>query len=269
MSVADKAASWAIGIAEDDTHGYDQAKRWGVDYDCSSLVISAYQRAGVPLTCTFTGNMRSDMLAHGFQLVTDGTLKRGDVLLNERSHTAMYIGDGYIVQASSNESGGIIGGRSGDQTGKEICTRPYYNFPWDFVLRYAKDDAAVSLADSYTVRPGDTLIGISTKTGVSVEKILSLNSVKDRNIIYVGQILRLKGDDSVDETAFDSDIGESDDDVCKQVPTYEVKAGDTLWGICVKHLGSGTRETIEVLKEWNGLHSDTIYVGQRLKLGRD
>ena len=37
----DKAVTWAVGIANDNSHGYDQADRWGPDYDCSSLVIQA------------------------------------------------------------------------------------------------------------------------------------------------------------------------------------------------------------------------------------
>ena len=60
MSVADRAVEWALRIARDDSHGYDQGLRWGPDYDCSSLIISAYKQAGVPLTCTYTGDMRRD-----------------------------------------------------------------------------------------------------------------------------------------------------------------------------------------------------------------
>ena len=42
----EKACNWAVGIANDDSHGYDQKHRWGTpDYDCSSLVISAFQES--------------------------------------------------------------------------------------------------------------------------------------------------------------------------------------------------------------------------------
>lgn len=144
MSVIDTALSWARRIAADESHGYDQANRWGVDYDCSSFVISAYKAAGVPLTCTYTGNMRGDMLRNGFidvtssvTLSTGAGLQAGDVLLNHQRHTAMYIGNGQIVQASINEKGTTTGGTPGDQTGREIYERSYYNYPWDCVLRYA------------------------------------------------------------------------------------------------------------------------------------
>lgn len=149
MNIIENAVARAKEIAADDSHGYDQANRWGPDYDCSSLVIDCFKRAGVPLTCTFTGNMNVDMLRHGFEdvtgsvdLATGAGLERGDVLLNHVHHTALYIGSGQIVQASINEYGGTTGGQTGDQTGREIYTRGYYNYPWDCVLRYVGDDAA-------------------------------------------------------------------------------------------------------------------------------
>ena len=139
------ALDWMLNLARDDSHGYDQQYRWGErgDYDCSSAVISSYKQAGVPLSCTYTGDMRQDMLRHGFQDVT-GSVNRsngsgmlpGDVLLNEAHHTAMFVGDGLEVEASVNERGGATGGQPGDQTGREILVRAYRNYPWDCVLRY-------------------------------------------------------------------------------------------------------------------------------------
>lgn len=145
MGIIDNAVTRALEIAADDSHGYDQSNRWGPDYDCSSLVIDCFRRAGVPLGCTYTGNMYADMTAHGFcdvtsqvDLNTGEGLKYGDVLLNHVHHTALYIGNSRIVQASSNERGGVTGGATGDQTGREIYTRGYYNYPWDCVLRYTE-----------------------------------------------------------------------------------------------------------------------------------
>ena len=83
MGVVDEAVAFARAMAEDDTHGYDQTSRWGPDYDCSSLVISAFKKAGVPLFCTYTGNMRRDMLSHGFRDVT------GKIALNTNSRSTL------------------------------------------------------------------------------------------------------------------------------------------------------------------------------------
>ena len=146
MSKSEKAISQMEAWAADDSHGYDQANRWGPDYDCSSAVISAWELAGVPVKtngATYTGNMRGIFLRCGFEDVTasvdlsTGTgLRRGDVLLNIRHHTAMYCGDGQEVEASINENGTTTGGQTGDQTGREFLVRPYRNYPWDCVLRY-------------------------------------------------------------------------------------------------------------------------------------
>ena len=77
--------------------------------------------------------------------VNMANLKRGDILLNEKHHTAIYVGGGNIVHASLNEKGGIYGGKPGDQA-NEICVRSYYDRPWDLVLRYPDP----VLADEYT-----------------------------------------------------------------------------------------------------------------------
>ena len=141
MSIIEKAIAWALKIAADPAHGYDQRSRWGPNYDCSSFVIMAFKMAGLLLTATFTGNMKYDFLRNGFVVVKDRTLKRGDVLLHEKNHTALYIGNGQIVEASINERGGITGGQTGDQTGREIHVRNYYDYPWDMVLRYVGAEA--------------------------------------------------------------------------------------------------------------------------------
>lgn len=147
VDIPDKAAQFMEDIAADSSHGYDQSSRWGPDYDCSSLVITAYQQAGVKVKdagATYTGNMYEAFRSCRFVDVTasvnlangDGTL-RGDVLLNKANHTAMVIGNGKVAYASINELGKVTGGQTGDQTGREIYVRDYYNYPWYCVLRYA------------------------------------------------------------------------------------------------------------------------------------
>lgn len=151
MSIIDNATKQMEAWAAENSHGYDQANRWGPDYDCSSAVISAWELAGVPVKtngATYTGNMRGVFLRCGFEdvtgsvdLTTGAGLQRGDVLLNIQHHTAMYCGNGMEVEASINENGGVTGGMTGDQTSREFLVRPYRNYPWDCVLRYAGADA--------------------------------------------------------------------------------------------------------------------------------
>lgn len=212
MSKVDVAVAWAIATASDSSHGYDQANRWGPDYDCSSFLITAWKQAGLYLTCTYTGNMYADFTAKGFQdvtatvnLATGYGLDRGDVLLNHKSHTAMYIGNGQVVHASVNEKGSVTGGTPGDQTGNEICTRSYYNFPWDCVLRYTESGSVEIVAptkppqtnqssagySTYTVKAGDTLIGIAERYNTTYQEIAALNGISNPNLIYQGQVLKL------------------------------------------------------------------------------
>lgn len=141
----EQAVRWAIGIANDNTHGYDQAHRTGPDYDCSSLMTIALQKAGLGISVGTTSTMLGQLLSAGFKNITNSVnrgngsgMKRGDVLLKPGSHTAMYVGGGKIVHARINEFGGVTGGKTGDQTGDEIAVTPYHNHPWTYVLRYAK-----------------------------------------------------------------------------------------------------------------------------------
>ena len=151
MNTTQKAIEWAVSIANDASHGYDQTNRWGPDYDCSSLVISAFKQAGVPLTCTYTGNMLKDMLSKGF-VVVHGTTQPGDVLLNvTKGHTALYIGNNKLVQASISENGTAHAGKAGDQTGREINVCTYYDFPWEYVLRYSEERATANATDIYRI----------------------------------------------------------------------------------------------------------------------
>ena len=121
------AVATAIRIAKDDTHGYSQLNRQGPDYDCSSLVLYCYSSAGANTNgATYTGNMRDCLRAAGWQVLPAGTeLQPGDILLNNLHHTAIYIGNGQIVEAFGDEFGGIgHGAKSGDQTGREIRITP-------------------------------------------------------------------------------------------------------------------------------------------------
>jgi len=134
----DSYVNWALGIAADNSHGYDQYDRWGPNYDCSSLVISALRAAGISTGgATYTGNMVGNL--SGFKVVKVSHdqlgLLRGDILLNSTHHTGIYIGEGMMVAARESENGGITG-RSGDQTGHEIETQAVYDFPWNYILRY-------------------------------------------------------------------------------------------------------------------------------------
>lgn len=150
----DTAVAEMIRISNDDSHGYSQSSRWGPDYDCSSLVITALEAGGFPMKkkygATWTGNMRTALTNCGFTDVTSEVnlktgvgLKVGDVLLKPYGHTEMVCSTQplRLVGAHIDERGKISGGKRGDQTGKEICIGPYYNYPWKYVFRFIKPKA--------------------------------------------------------------------------------------------------------------------------------
>lgn len=228
MTIVEKAARFMEETAADDSHGYDQTYRWNEkgDYDCSSLVISAYRNAGVPLQSTYTGNMKADFLSHGFENVTSkvnlntgANMKRGDVLLNEAAHTAMFIGNGKIVHAAGNEYGKATGGKPGDQTGREITVANYYNGNWNVVLRYKeqKEEApshgadepyedAVENEDYYIVKYGDSLWSIAERFlgNGSLYPLIKQANCMTSDYIYPGMMLLLHPEGLEPETGGDT-----------------------------------------------------------------
>ncbi len=165
MDPVEKYTQEAIQIANDNSHGYSQTNRNGnPDYDCSSLVCSVVQNAGIPVKtngASYTGNMYPAFMKSGFtdetrnvNLATGSGLKRGDILLNKIKHTAIYLGGGQIVHARSDDGHS----EAGDQTGREICTQGYWNYPWDAVLRYEKGGSNMVLATEPATVSSDTTV---------------------------------------------------------------------------------------------------------------
>lgn len=94
---------------------------------------------------------------------------------------------------------------------------------------------------TYTVQPGDTLYRIARTFGITLDELRRLNNLQG-DIIYAGQTLLVP---------------------VPSVPSgyTVVRAGDTLFTIAERF---GT--TIAELKRLNDLTSDTIYVGQVMRV---
>lgn len=149
--IVEQAVQWALAIAADDTHGYDQDHRLGPDYDCSSFVSTAYANAGLNINpANTTSTIERAFKAVGFVSVSDpNDRQRGDIFGTAYHHVVMCVDHDTIVHASSNEDGGATGGETGDQTGKEICTRSFYvpDYGWGYHLRYPEKTETYAWAE--------------------------------------------------------------------------------------------------------------------------
>lgn len=134
----DAMLTWAINTANDNSHGWSTNRYGNPDYDCSSFVCTAAHQAGFdvdPYLSTYT--MKNAFVKAGFtwipwnQINSTANLKRGDILLNETSHTEIYLGNNQNVGAHSNYDG-----KPGDSSGNEISVTNYSNHNWNGVLRY-------------------------------------------------------------------------------------------------------------------------------------
>lgn len=94
---------------------------------------------------------------------------------------------------------------------------------------------------TYTIKAGDTLSKIAKKFGTTVDELITLNNIKNANLIYVGNKLKIKS---------------------TQNNYYTVKVGDTLGSIAKKF-----NTTINRLVNLNNIKNpNLIYVGQKIRI---
>ena len=103
-------------------------------------------------------------------------------------------------------------------------------------------------SETYTVKSGDTLYSIANKYGITVNEIKNLNGLSS-NLLSIGQVIKIP--------TTNTSISENN-----TIPeTYTVKSGDTLYSIANKY-----NTTVSKLKTLNNLTSNTLSIGQVLKL---
>ncbi|QUV80208.1 MULTISPECIES: LysM peptidoglycan-binding domain-containing protein [Chloracidobacterium] len=170
------------------------------------------------------------------------TLRQGDRGEAVRALQQSLIRLGYMTEAAYNTGPGVFGPRT------------------DAALRAFQRDAGITVdgiygpqtrqaltqalarvqggGSTYTVRPGDTLSQIAQRHGTTVDELVRLNNIRNPNLIYPGQELRLPA------------------------RTYTVRPGDTLSQIAQRH---GT--TVDELVRLNNIRNpNLIYPGQELRL---
>lgn len=64
-----------------------------------------------------------------------------------------------IAHASIDEHNRVSGGKAGDQTGKEVCVRSWYNKPWGCVIRFQDARMAEKVAQAMEMAAANNRIG--------------------------------------------------------------------------------------------------------------
>ena len=101
------------------------------------------------------------------------------------------------------------------------------------------------MQQTYTVKPGDTLYGISNQYGVSVTELAELNGIKGSNLA-VGTVLKIPTSSGVNPN---------------NMFMYTVKSGDTLYKIATKY-----NTTPQKIIDLNYLPNTNIVPGQVLRI---
>ena len=97
--------------------------------------------------------------------------------------------------------------------------------------------------ETYIVKPGDTLYGISNQFGVSVTELAELNGIQGSNL-PVGTVLRIPTKSGVNPN---------------NMFMYTVQKGDSLYSIARRF-----NVSVDSIKRKNNLVSNLLNVGQQL-----
>lgn len=150
------------------------------------------KRVGVNILSGHTG--RAALLDHGIRTDKYGS----DRMETYSGHLAKIL----VSTGQRVETGQIIGimGDTGNVTGVHlhlgvICNGRFIN-PHNWLRRKGIKPGKTkpripAAARTYTVRAGDTLSGIAAKHKTSVSKLVKLNGIKNKDVIQVGQKLKL------------------------------------------------------------------------------
>ena len=113
--------------------------------------------------------------------------------------------------------------------------------PLDYLQEQFTKQEKPPLELTYIVKTGDTLSAIASKYQTTVDHLVDLNQIKNKNLIYPGQILRL---------------------ATASAKIYTVQPGDTLTKIAKKY-----NTTVDKLATTNKIkNKNLIQIGQQLTI---
>ena len=103
----------------------------------------------------------------------------------------------------------------------------------------------IKLNQTYTVKAGDTLYGISNQFGVSVTELAELNNIKGSNL-QIGRVLKIPNNTGINPN---------------NMFMYTVKPGDTLYSIASKY-----NTTVNDIINLNYLKNTNLQVGEVIRI---
>ncbi|MGG3469540.1 LysM peptidoglycan-binding domain-containing protein [Neobacillus pocheonensis] len=208
-------------------------------YENQTLKVSTDSNTQAPESATYTV-VKGDALikiANRFQ-VTVGELKQW----NNLDSNLIYVGQVLKVSAPSQT------------TTTTTTTRP--TAPAQTPT--TPPPSSSTTTSEYTVKSGDSLSKIGVQFGMTVQQLKTLNNLTS-DMIYIGQKLKVTAQTNTANPTVPTTPAPTP--APATVSEYTVKSGDTLGKISGQF-----NMTVKDLKTLNGLTSDMIYVGQKLKV---
>jgi NlpC/P60 family/LysM domain len=185
----------------------------GVGFDCSGLVMWAWAQAGISMEHYTVAQSAS------FGQISMNELIPGDLVFNKSlGHVVMFTGNGQCIQAPSK--GKKV--QEGIMYNSALAVRPTLApirrpttpsapapaspptpaplpappptpapLPAPAPSPTPAPPVPVGGGGTYVVVAGDTLSRIASRTGTTVDQLVQANGIKNANLIFVGQVLKL------------------------------------------------------------------------------
>lgn len=252
-------------------------------FDCSGFMVYIFKNFSVDLPRTGTEQY------HSYPNVKRKNIKKGDLVFFAGRRHGKRIGHVGMVVSDSVENGVFEFIHSSTQRGVIVSksSEPYYASRYISAARvFGKiSDTSPSMPEEtecieqtevadglfHIVRRGETLYSIAKHYRISVDSLKALNDLRGNNI-GIGQRLLVSAlpTDSVDKR-YEPTIVEDNDYTCTEdtretshsskAIKHTVKKGETLFSIAKRY-----RTTVEKIKRANNLKSDSLKIGQKLKI---
>lgn len=200
-------------------------------YDCAGLIksywMSEYGTNSVKYNSKYDKDAYGITIGNASSMGDINTLPEEEgVLLYMKGHCGIYLGNNEVIECTSNER--LSKKKYGGVCISNLSDRKWTNWVKSKWLSYDNKNY-------YVVKKGDTLTSIAKKNNTTVDELVKLNNISNKNLIIINQKILLPS-----------------------VNKYVVKKGDTLTSISKKYKVSVSY----IVKKNNLKDPNLIYIGQ-------